>query len=259
MSAPESEEMVAFEGIIGRNLLRNYLDTYLSIVDEAKLEFSSDGVYAQPVDASNAAMVNQTLAPAAFESFESVDFEIGIDLGRLDGYLKKGKSDLVEITFSNEDRKFHLQMGEVSASIAGIDPDSVRQGQTPPDELDLPTDVQLPGDALEHAVDVAEMVSDHVAVECDPDRDRPLHFIGEGDTDDVRVRFGDSLEEGSKVPEQCTSLFTAQFLLDFASVIPSDASVRLQSGEELPMTLNYSYGDGNAEVEMMLAPRIATR
>lgn len=120
-------------------------------------------------------------------------------------------------------------------------------------------DVELDGAALAHGIDVAGMVSDHLEIDADPDRDSPIKFIGEGDTDDAVVPYQESLHEGSTVDEAAASLFSHDYMEDLAKNIPNDAAVRLRIGDEWPLMLEYEYSEGYADVTMMCAPRIQSR
>lgn len=249
-----------FDLIVRVDTMRDYLQTFQSIVSEATLEFGEDGIYAQPVDPANVAMVNQQLSADAFEAYETDGFRLGVNLDRFDDYLSKLDSDtLVNITLDPETRRIVIEGDEVRLTLAGIDPDSVRNGQDVDESaMEWTTDVELPGAAISHAVDVCSMVSNHVTFESDPDRDRPLHAIGQGDTDDARVRFGDSIDEGH-IPEPAETMLSEDYLVDLMSVIPDESAVRLQVGDELPIRIDYEYADGAATVQMMVAPRIGTR
>jgi proliferating cell nuclear antigen len=140
-----------------------------------------------------------------------------------------------------------------------IDPDSIRDG-TNIDETTWgeAADVELPAAAFDHAIDLAGMVADHVSLEADPDRDAPVVVTADGDTDDVRVAFEDSLLPGSAVEEAATGLYSEDYLSDLFGVVPGDAEVRLRFGDEFPLRLDYGHQNGAAEVAMVLAPRIVS-
>jgi proliferating cell nuclear antigen len=254
--------MSSFHAIVNIGRLQTYLDTIGSIVDEATFHISRDGIYTQPRDPSNVSVVNQTLAPRGFEAFEAEDFRIGLNLNTFEDYLSKGRgTEVVELEYDDETRRLNIELGDAAFSMAGIDPDSVRQGTAVSemgaiDEDALVADVTMDGAALSHGIDVAGTVSDHVLFESDPDRENPFHIVGEGDTDDGRVRYGRSLHEGSEVNGEAASLFSREYMQEFASVLPDTDPVRLRHGEEWPLVLTYEYADGAADVTMVCAPRI---
>lgn len=250
---------MTFDIIVSASTLQDYVDSMTRLVAESTFRFREDGIYTKATEPGNVAMIAQTLHADACEHYESDGVRIGLNLERFDDYLAKAKSDdLVNLTFDAEKRRIGIQYGDVDVDMAGIDPDSVRKGDTlPEDAIDgMTTDVTMDGAALSHAVDVAGMVSDHIAFECDPDAEEPLHVVGEGDTDDARIRFSSALHEGSEIPEECRSLFSEDYLAEIAKAIPKAADVRLQIGDEWPMRFTYEYPDAHVEGEIGLAPRI---
>jgi proliferating cell nuclear antigen len=250
---------MTFDIIVSASTLQDYVDSMTSIVDETTLHFREDELWTNAVDPANVAMIAQTLHADACEHYESHGVKIGVNLSRLDDYLGKADSDdLVHLTFDEEKRKINIEYGDVFVKMAGIDPDSIRDGQTLPENAVemLSTDVTMDGAAFNHAIDVAGMVSDHVLLDSDPDREEPLHVVGEGDTDDARIKFSSALDGGSEIPEACESLFSEDYLDDLTGVIPKTAAVRIQHGHECPMRLTYEYPDAHVDVEIGLAPRI---
>lgn len=250
---------MTFDIIVSASVLQDYVDTFRSIVDEVKLEFSEQHLYANAVDPANVAMASATLHADACESYQSNGVTIGVNLSRLDDYLGRASSDdIVHLTFDGEERRIDIEYGDVFVSMAGIDPDSIRDGQTLPDNAVemLSTDVSMDGAALKHAIDVSGMVSDHILLDSDPDREEPLHVVGEGDTDDARVKFSSALDGGSEIPDECKSLFSEDYLDDIGGVIPKTATTRLQHGNECPLRIQYELPDAHVDVEIALAPRI---
>lgn len=250
---------MTFDIIVSAPTLQDYVDSMTSIVGETTLHFREDELWTNAVDPANVAMIAQTLHADECESYSADGVLIGVNLERFDDYLSKADSDdLAHLTFNAEERRINIEYGDVSVTMAGIDPDSVRNGQTLPEKAVemLSTDVTMDGAAFNHAIDVAGMVSDHILLESDPDREEPVHVVGEGDTDDARVKFSQALHGGSEVPEECKSLFSEEYLDDLTKVIPKTADIRIQHGHECPMRITYAYPDANVNVEIGLAPRI---
>lgn len=250
------------DAIISAGEFLEFLETFQAAVGETTLHVQEDGIYGQPVEPGNVVCINQTLSEAAFESYYADPFRIGINLERLNGYVSKaGKDDRIHLTLDNESRKLEIDIGTADFSMAGIDPDAVRNGNDVEDTTTLDkmcVDVTLDGAALSHGVDVAGMMSNHMTFAADPDWDNPVHLVVEGDTDEVTVRFGDSLHDGSTVDEAAESMFSEDYFSNLVSVIPDDSAVRVRAGDEWPLRLDYEYADGDAEVKMLLAPRVQT-
>lgn len=247
------------DAIIEKDTLGTFVETFQAVVSETVLEFSADGVYGEPQDPATVALVNQTLKQTAFESYETSGLRTGINLDRLDDFLSKADGELVHIRYDDETRKLNLRSGRADFTMACIDPDAVRKG-VDIDDWDflpgLPVDITVDAAAFEHAVGLVDLTSDHLVLSGDPSRENPVHVIGEGDTDDMRVRFGSSLHEGSEVAEACESIFSHEYMERLMKVVPKSAALRIRFGDEWPTALEYEYADGHAEVSMGQAPRI---
>lgn len=245
--------------IIDAGTIQTWVDTLLSIVDEARINFSEDEIYVEAVDPGNVAMIAQTVTPEACESFYAEEIQLGLNLDRLSDYLGKASAgDLIHLTYDEGKRRLLIDFEDTHFKMAGIDPDAIRDGDTLPDDVieKLSTDVKLDAAAWKHGIDVAGMVSDHIELDSDPEREDPFHMVGEGDTDDARVRYGESLHGGSEIDEAAVSMFSEDYLTDLTKVIPKGTDVRVKHGDEFPMLVSYEYSNGAVTVEQGLAPRI---
>lgn len=259
---------IIVEGIVEKHRLVSFCETFAAnvpgnkapLVQEAKIHFGDEGMYATAVDAANVAMVGPaTLAPRGFEHFDTRgQATMGINLTALvDRLDPAGKSDLVEFEIDMETRHMNLSYGSANVSIALIDPETVRSEPDIPD-VDLPNEVVLEGSALAHAIDVTAMVSDHVYVEGYPD-DRKVVFRGQGDTDDATVAYSDEEVIDADVSDACESVFSIGYMQGVSNPVPDDAEVTLQFGDELPVLLRWEAFDGAFDVRQTVAPRIQTK
>lgn len=254
---------MSFKVIVSADTLTDYVDTLLTVVDEAVLQFQPDKIHVEAVDPANVAMVNTDIHATACESYESDGFKIGINLHKFDEYLSGASSgDLVELTYDEEARRIGIYYGgeyTTTFDMAGIDPDSVREGQKPADDVvnQMSSDVRMDAAALKHATNVAGKVSDHLIFDADPNRAKPWHVIGEGDTDDARVEFSDALaNDGNDITEPCVGLYSEEYIDALLSAVPKNADVRVRHGEEWPMLIDYTHPDADMDATLFCAPRI---
>lgn len=254
-------EAGALDVIIEAGRFQTTLDILQSVDGEAILRMGRDGLDVAIVDPGQHYMVHYDAAPSAFEHVGEGMFPIGTYLERLEDAISKASDDtLVKLGFDEETRKLNVEYTtenvSVDVNIAAIDPDSIRSEPDMP-ELDLPNTAELTAGQFTDAVDVADMVSTHVAIEGRP-HDEEVAFTASGDTDDAHVSFGaDELEDQyADVREGVHSTFGLVFLKDIASVVPKDATLELQFGEEFPLFVSYTFAGGDIEVLHMVAPRI---
>ncbi|WP_256394142.1 DNA polymerase sliding clamp [Natronoarchaeum rubrum] len=245
---------MAFSAIIAGDTLAKALEPVSALVDECKIRLNDDGIGICAVDAANVGMVDMELDASAFESYEATGGVLGVNLERLEDVLSMAESgQVVHFELNEETRKLDIEIGGLEYTLALIDPDSIRQEPDIPD-LDLSGTYVFEGDHLDRAVRAADLCSDHISV--DGVADDKLVFSAQGDTDDVDVTVErDDLPSG-QLGDECSSLFSLDYLSDMKGPIGSDTKVSLRVGDELPIKLRYSLADGGVEVVNMLAPRI---
>src|SRR4030065_1182139 len=87
-----------FKAVIGAEKLKEAIKSVSTLVDEAKLKLTPDGISVRAVDPANVAMVSLDLAGDAFDSFEATDGELGIDLTKLNGIMEMAdKGDSIDL------------------------------------------------------------------------------------------------------------------------------------------------------------------
>jgi proliferating cell nuclear antigen len=243
-----------FKAIVSASTLQDALDSVSVLVDECKIRLNEEELAIRAVDPANVGMVDLSLEAAAFESYEADGGVIGVNLARLQDIAGMANSgDLVHLELDEETRKLHIQIDGLSYTLALIDPDSIRQEPDIPD-LDLPAEIVLEGAQIDRGITAADMVSDHIRLRVD-EAAETFYIEAEGDTDDVDL----ALERGDLIDltaGPADSLFSLDYLKDMNKAIPKDAEVVVELGEEFPVKLHYSFGEGMGNVTYMLAPRI---
>ena len=85
-----------FKARIKAESLKEFIGTVGSLVDEAKLNVTEDGIQIKAVDPSHVAMIEANLAKTAFDVFEAKPMEMGLDIDKFKTVLTvAGKTDMV--------------------------------------------------------------------------------------------------------------------------------------------------------------------
>lgn len=258
--------------IVRADVLQTFIERVQTIVDECKVRLTQDGVSTRAVDPANVCMTDQFIDPQAFESYEVPDDAlIGVNLGQFAGYVSPAPSDeIIHLEHDPETRTISVEWGGHSWRMALIDPDSIRQEPDLPN-LDLSTEVDVPGRVFANAVKFSDSVSDHMKVATEVDEeggrrsDATLVFSAEGDTDEYRGEYpdGEQVDFAGFDIDFASSLFSLDYLKDLAKVFAADETVTLTHGQEFPIKLTSSpvVGSGDDAMQIgrsqyMLAPRI---
>ncbi len=243
-----------FSAIVAAETLESTLDSVSVLVDECKIHLNEEELAIRAVDPANVGMVDLSLDASAFESYGADDELIGVDLNRLEDLVGMADSgQLIDLELDDETQKLRLQMDGLEATMALINPDSIREEPDIPD-LDLPATIVLEGRDLNRAITAADMVSDHMELGVDADRE-VFYVDARGDTDDIRLEL--TREELIEFePGPASSLFSLDYLRDINKAIPRDTEVQIRLGEEYPVKFTLPYAEGRGQVTYMLAPRI---
>lgn len=243
-----------FQAIVSADTLGAALDSVSVLVDECKINLTEEGLAIRAVDPANVGMVDLHLGVDAFESYETDDGQIGVNLSRLEEFVGMANSgQLVRLELDEETRKLQIQIEGLEGTLALIDPESIRKEPEIPD-LELPATIVVEGTDIDRAVKAADMVSDHIALGVDPDAES-FYVEAEGDTDDVHLTL-DREELIDLVEGDARSLFSLDYLKDMNKAINKDAEVKVELGQEFPVKLHFDIAEAQGQVTYMLAPRI---
>ncbi|WP_224270236.1 DNA polymerase sliding clamp [Haloprofundus salinisoli] len=246
-----------FEAVVSADTLSKTLDPIGVLVDECKIRLDEDGLRISAMDPATVGVVELHLEASAFESYEADSGVVGVDVERLDGVVGMADADqLVHLELDAETRQLLIRIGGLEYTLALVDPNAVRQ-EPDLDSMELPASAVVEGRQFGRAIRAAEMVSNHVAVGVDESKEQ-LYIDAEGDVDTVHYELTSEDLVGLR-PGPAHSLFSLDYLADMNRVVPGDAAVTLELGEEFPMRLSYEFAEGNGAMLYFLAPRIQSR
>jgi len=248
-------------GIVEADTLRTYLKTINGLVAEARIHIGDHGFRVSAVDPGNVAMWQDvTLSPQAFEHFDSPGTAVvGVNLVKLlERFDTADGSDLIEFDLDMESRMLEVSYRTVTQRVALIDQQAIRDEPDDPD-LDVPNTVVAEGRQFSEMVDVADALSDHVAIEARPD-DREVGFVVEGDVDTAEVVWTDEdVIDADVTGEGHETILSVEYLQELFAELPADAEVTLHFGDEHPIRVKWDACEGYMNVHGMLAPRIQNR
>lgn len=253
---PETEQPAqAFTASIEARHLMQVVDLTRAIVDEARFHLDeTGGLSIQTVDSANVASIELTLPPDAFASFTTSGGLLGVDLTRLDDILSLARvDDLIQLALNPNTRTLTVQINSLEYTLALIDLEVMGPPCALP-EIDLPAHACLDYGDFDRALTAAEMVANHITLRLDPDTEQ---FVAEasGDTDDVELtRDVNDLSDATIKP--ANSLFSLDYLTEIKTPIPTDTTLDISLGEDLPATIDLTLGQLTAQYA--LAPRIKT-
>ncbi|MHB8586848.1 MAG: proliferating cell nuclear antigen (pcna) [Thermoplasmatota archaeon] len=234
------------------DVLRNILDATATLVDEAKLSVTPEGVAIKAVDPAHVAMVDLQLRKSAFEEFKADTMELGLDMDKFKEVLKlAGPEDPVEIDYDAEHHRLVLKIGNLVRRMSLVDVSGMTDPKVP--KLDLPAHVTVPASELERGIRASEAVSDHVALIVTPEM---FELRAEGDTDTVNLTLARTILPALKTNEKVRSLFSLDYFTNMVKAAKGSEGVAMNLGNDFPVRLEFDIAGGNGHVTYLLAPRI---
>lgn len=246
-----------FASAVRAGTLSTALGSLSVLIDECKINFDKAGIHIKAIDPATVAMVEVSLDAGACESYEARGGVVGVNVNRLEEVVGMAAADqLVHLEMDEETRKLHVRIDELEYTLALIDPDVIREEPDTP-ALDLPARITLEGSDIDRSVKAASMVSDHVTLGVDEDREC-FYVDAEGDTDDVHLELGPEDLIDVQIGN-AHSLYSLDYLQDVNKAIQKDAEVTVSLGEEFPMEIDHDFAGKDGHVTYSLAPRIQNR
>jgi len=257
-ASKNSEEADSLSAIARAGVIKDVIEQMNPIVSEGVFTIGREGLHVSVIDPANVAQLHIDLEAEAFESVGDGQFPIGLNINRLSDYLKRTSSnDLVEFAYLPERRMLRVQHVNREFEMAAIDPDAIRR--SPGDiDLDLPASFALSVEQFRSAAKDADLVSDHVIIESDPDAEE-IRVSAKGDTDSFEESFSNEEVEDAVIPSVERSLFSTDYLVGddgLLNPMPKDAILEFELGTDFPLMVAYDFDDGHGRVEFGLAPRI---
>jgi len=222
--------------------LKKVFGAVKTVVSEARMHVSEEGVRITAVDATNIYMVYVEMDPSIFESYRvEKPTTIGVDIDRLHSFLKTLKDGVLEIKADDE---LILRNDTIEYSVSLIDPSAIRKEPKIPD-LNLPARIELdPKDFLK-AITTCEKISDHTTLSVENSR---FVISAEGDIDRVSFSFSEFVHAESDV----RSIYSLEYLVEIAKALSKFEKLNIHLGTDYPVSIQ-------AEppiVEFFLAPLI---
>ena len=247
-----------FKARIKADNLKEFIGTVGSLVDEAKLNVSEEGLQIKAVDPSHVAMIEANLVKSAFDSYEAKAMEMGLDIDKFKNVLTvAGKDDMVELEKDDKLNRLIVTIGNLTRAMPLLDTSGMPDPKVP--SLDLPASVSVAVGEIGQGLKASKSVSDHIALSTTKDSFR---LVCEGDNQNsVDVSLGKDQLEKLDSSEDATSLFSLEYFALMVNSLPSDRILHINLGSDLPVKVDADLAvddmtGAQGNVKFLLAPRI---
>ncbi|MES2155322.1 MAG: proliferating cell nuclear antigen (pcna) [bacterium] len=241
-----------FKAKVKVEVLTTVLNAVSTLVDEAKIQLTPEGLNLKAVDPAHVAMVDLSLGKKAFAEYKATDMDIGVDLDKLKDILKlAGGQDTIDIEYKEDAHKLVFKIGHVTRRMSLVDTANINDPKVP--NLNLPNQVTVLARELKNGIRASEAVSDHIALVA---HGKSFELLAEGDTDQVHLKLeGDDIIK-IQAPDKSRSLFSLDYFSNMAKVVGDASAITLHLGSDYPVRIEFDIADGAGHIVYLLAPRI---
>lgn len=241
-----------FKAELRSETLKGLVNIISTLIDEVKFSVDSEGMSLKAVDPAHVAMIELDVGAKAFESYSASETDIGLDLDKVKTVLKlAGPGDIIQMEQDESEGRLVFKIGNITRRMNLVDTSSMSDPKVP--QLTLSADIGILVDQLQRGIRAAESISDHIALEADPDG---FELYCEGDTDYASLRVEkaslDSLSATSKV----CSLYPLDYFSNLIKAIPAGTIVHIELDNDYPVKIAFQLAGGELKVSYFLAPRI---
>ncbi|MEM3043827.1 MAG: proliferating cell nuclear antigen (pcna) [Thermoplasmata archaeon] len=241
-----------FKARIKADVLRDVITVVGTLVEEVKLNISSDGISLRAVDPAHVAMVELTLRSGAFEELKASACELGVDIEKFREILKLAKAgSIIKLNHDEEKNKLVVSIDNLTRRMSLVDTAGMSDPKVP--AVNLPARVVIKTEELNQGIRASESISDHIALIASPEY---FELSAEGETDSVSLKLPKDLLETLETKDSVKSLFSLDYFSNMIKSAGNAPTVNLNLGTDYPVRIEFDIAGGEGHVRYLLAPRI---
>lgn len=231
--------------------LRDVVNMLLTLVTEAKFEFTEKGLNVKCVDSAHVAMLVINLNKEAFAEYDfDEEMSVGIDLDKIKDFLKLAAAEDI-VSMKLEDRKITFSVRTLTRSMTTIDPSNITSPKIP--SLGLPAKTTVSSSQFAEGLRAGEAVSDNITLYLTPNE---FEIYTSSEEDTSKMVIPKDLLKDIQCQEEVKSLFPIDYLLKFIRAVDFSEFVTINLGKDYPVKIEFTFKDNKGEGIFLLAPRI---
>lgn len=226
-----------------------------SIVTEANLKVSKEGIQLVALDPSNVLQVMFTMDKENFTEFDVKEsIELGLNWTHVNKVLKRLGKDIIKI--EAEDKKpSRIKISSVSDFAGSVTLPLIELGkQAKPINLNVDAEARMRSVDFTEAIRIIELASDHILIET---KDKEISIKGKGDTASAETQgyMDTEIKYLKKDVKTTRSKYSSDFINKIIAAESLAEMVELELGTDNPLGVKYSNKD-KFTLSFVLAPRV---
>ena len=232
--------------------IKEILNLVSTLVQEAKVSFTPDGLSIKVMDPARVSMIGIVVNKDAFQEY-STDSEmiVGLDIDALRNFLKVVPSGIVEL--SGDSKKMAARVNSLSGGFRVIDPEVLTSPKIP--EVNYSNSFIIEKSVLLQGIKAADTITEVVRLSNSPSG---VKISAQGGTDSEIIELN-ILKEQTKefiYASDVKSSFALEYILKFAQAMESATDLQVSLGEDYPVRIEGKFLNEKGTVTFLLAPRV---
>jgi len=240
-------------------LLRDMATAISILVDEATFKIDLDGLKLRAMDPSRVAMIDFEWPKTVFEEYIcSEPTKICINISELLKLLKRaGKDEAVELSLDEKTGRLQVKITGKYIRNFTMPTLEVSEEEVPTPKITFNVKAKTTTQGLSQAIEDAQLVSDHVRMEADPDK---LVLNASGDLMGATIvlqKGNDALLE-LEAKEVSKATFSLSYLTEIIKAASATSDIAtLEFSTDMPIRIDFQQAK-EGKLTFFLAPRIET-
>jgi len=240
-------------------LLRNMITSISILVDEATFKIDPEGLKLRAMDPSRVAMIDFEWPKTIFEEYQcDAPTKMCINITELLKLLKRAnKDEIVELSLDEKTGKLQVKIAGKYTRNFTMPTLEASEEEVPTPKLTFNVMIKATTEGLSQAIEDAQLVSDHVRLEADPEK---LVFNAAGDlmgaTITIQKGSDTLLDLQAKEPSKAT--FSLSYLTEIIKAASQTSDIAtMEFSSDMPIKLDFQQTK-EGKLTFYLAPRIET-
>ncbi len=238
---------------------RDMLTSISILVDEATFKLDPEGLKLRAMDPSRVAMIDFEWPKTAFEEYTCTEpTKMCINITELLKLLKRaGKDENLELSIDEKTGKLQIRISGKYTRNFTMPTLEASEEEVPTPKITFNVKIKATTDGLTQAIEDAQLVSDHVKIEADPEK---VIFNASGDLmgATITLQKGNDalLDLEAKEPQKAT--YSLSYLTEIIKAASATSDIAtLEFSSDMPIKLDFQQAK-EGKLTFFLAPRIET-
>jgi len=240
-------------------LLKDMITSISILVDEGTFKIEPDGMKLRAMDPSRVAMIDFEWPKTVFEEYVSTEpTKMCINITEFLKLLKRAsKDETVELSLDEKTGKLQLTIAGKYTRNFTMPTLEASEEEVPTPKITFNVRAKATTQGLSQAIEDAQLVSDHVKIEADPDK---IVFTASGDLMGATI----TLQKGSdalldlEAKEHQKATFSLSYLTEIIKAASATSDIAtLEFSSDMPIKLDFLQPK-EGKLSFFLAPRIET-